>query len=159
MYWHVVKVSDHILTAGPNINIHTHTHTHTHTHIYIFPPPLPSGMTALAGLSLLMLRLQDDTQTQHTTLTRDRHPYPFGIQTRNPSKQASADPTLDYAATGINSICMYVCVCIYTHTHTHRFIILSDKYHSSLSCHYSSTGVDGPHSSCGWYDMWDDVTV
>ena len=38
-------------------------------------------------------------------------------------------------------------------TYICRFIILSDKYHSSLSCHYSSAGVDGPLSSYGLYHM------
>ena len=49
------------------------------------------------SVGLLWTRDQPVADTsfwQHTTLTRNKHPCPGGIRTRNPSKQAAADPRL-----------------------------------------------------------------
>jgi hypothetical protein len=64
----------------------SHSKTHTHSVGLLWKRDRPVAVTST---------------WQHTTLTRNRHPWPNGIRSRNLSKRAAADPSLDRAATGI----------------------------------------------------------
>jgi hypothetical protein len=96
------------------------------------------------GLVRTSDRPDAETSTwQYTTLTRDRHPCPAGIQTRNPSKRAAADPRLSPRGhwdrhTPIILIFLFLCVSSYSPTF---FLFLSYLPNTEKSHQHP----DGPH--------------
>jgi hypothetical protein len=64
---------------------HTRARTHTHTHTHMQSVGLPRTNEQ---------PIAETSTKQQTTVPREGHPCPGGIRTRNPSKQAAADPLL-----------------------------------------------------------------
>ena len=85
---------------------------------------------------------------QITTLARGRHPCPGGIQTRNPSKQASADPRL--RSRGLLDRSLHP---LYRTRHTVVLILLSNMQPAALGMRRTYKKILGPKYCLGtvWY--------